>query len=80
MKLFSRTNIRGFILYLLHRFPPNPAEMLTSDKLLKLIEILKEKYDVVILDTPPVAYVADMYQLRDLIDANTFIVVCQIHL
>ena len=53
--------------------PPNPAEMLTSDKLLKLIEILKEKYDVVILDTPPVAYVADMYQLRDLIDANTFI-------
>lgn len=54
--------------------PPNPAEMITDERMFSLLEILKEKYDVVLIDTPPVGYVADMFQLNELIDANLFVV------
>ena len=54
--------------------PPNPSEMLTDDKMLELIDKLREIYDDVIIDTPPVGYVADMLQMTDIIDANLFIV------
>jgi Mrp family chromosome partitioning ATPase len=39
--------------------PPNPTELVTRNVLDKAIEQLKERYDYVILDTPPVGIVAD---------------------
>jgi Mrp family chromosome partitioning ATPase len=48
--------------------------MLTDDKMLELIEKLRNDFDVVVIDTPPVGYVADMFQLNEIIDANLFIV------
>ncbi len=33
--------------------PPNPAELLGSDKMKLFIEDMTEKYDMVILDAPP---------------------------
>lgn len=39
--------------------PPNPSELLLSDKFNELIESLKEIYDVIIFDTPPVGLVTD---------------------
>ncbi len=39
--------------------PPNPAELLDSAGLAKLLEQAREEYDRVILDTPPVLFVAD---------------------
>jgi capsular exopolysaccharide synthesis family protein len=39
--------------------PPNPAEVLGSKRMKAFIENMKEKYDYVILDTPPVMAVTD---------------------
>lgn len=39
--------------------PPNPAEILGSSKMHKLIEQLKDHYEYIIIDTPPVSYVTD---------------------
>lgn len=39
--------------------PPNPAELLSSEKMKQFIDLLKEKYDYIILDTPPVGLVTD---------------------
>lgn len=39
--------------------PPNPSELLLSEKFSSLIESLKESYDVIIFDTPPVGLVTD---------------------
>ncbi len=39
--------------------PPNPSELLLSDAFSELIEALRERYDMVILDTPPVGIVTD---------------------
>ena len=38
---------------------PNPAEMVSSKAMEELIEILKKKYDYVIIDTPPVRTISD---------------------
>ena len=39
--------------------PPNPSELLMSDRLEKLIEELKKRYDYIILDNVPAQVVAD---------------------
>jgi tyrosine-protein kinase Etk/Wzc len=39
--------------------PPNPAELLLTDKLGELLGYLSSKYDTVIVDTPPVLAVTD---------------------
>ena len=39
--------------------PTNPAELLTSKKFAELLAVLRDRYDRVILDTPPLLAVAD---------------------
>lgn len=39
--------------------PPNPAELLMSDRFGRLLDALGEAYDLVIIDTPPVLAVTD---------------------
>ena len=39
--------------------PPNPVEILTSDEFKKMIDTLKQTYDYIFLDTPPVSVVTD---------------------
>jgi tyrosine-protein kinase Etk/Wzc len=54
--------------------PPNPAEMLSDKKMKELLEYLKKTYDMIIIDTPPIGYVSDMFQMEEMIDANLYIV------
>lgn len=54
--------------------PPNPSELLLSDRLRQLVAALKEKYDFIIIDAPPVGLVADAFQVKDLPDATLYIV------
>ncbi len=39
--------------------PPNPAELLSSEAMSKLLEELEEKFDYIFIDTPPVGLVTD---------------------
>ena len=39
--------------------PPNPVELLSSDRMKKALGIMREAYDYVILDLPPVGEVSD---------------------
>ena len=42
---------------------PNPSEMLASDRMAKLLEKLRENYNYIIIDTPPINVVADALPL-----------------
>ncbi len=53
--------------------PPNPTELLESDRFDKLMEYVSDKYDYIIIDAAPVGLVADYYLLAKYIDANLFI-------
>jgi tyrosine-protein kinase Etk/Wzc len=39
--------------------PPNPSELAASEKLEQLVTELKSKYDIVVLDSPPIGMVSD---------------------
>lgn len=45
--------------------PPNPVELMALDKTEKLLIRLKEDYDIIVLDTTPLAQVTDAYLLVD---------------
>lgn len=55
--------------------PPNPAELLNSPMLKSAIDHLTEKYDYVVLDTPPVGLVADTLDIGR--NANMSIIVAR---
>ena len=40
-------------------FPPNPAELLESDKMAELVARFSQEYEYILIDLPPVAVVAD---------------------
>jgi capsular exopolysaccharide synthesis family protein len=39
--------------------PPNPAEMLTSRRLMEFLGQMRQKFDYVLVDTPPVGYASE---------------------
>lgn len=54
-----RTNIENLDIIFAGPVPPNPSELLGSDAFQKLLELLRWKYDYVIVDTPPLGSVVD---------------------
>jgi len=48
--------------------PPNPAELLDSPRMKKLLTMLRERYDYVVIDAPPVLPVTDAQILAPLVD------------
>lgn len=53
--------------------PPNPVELISLDKTEKLLQKLKETYDYIIIDTPPLAQVTDAYLLIEHADVKVMI-------
>jgi capsular exopolysaccharide synthesis family protein len=55
----QRTAVPG--LYLIPRgtLPPDPAELLGSDRMQQILQGLRERFDLVLLDTPPAVAVSD---------------------
>lgn len=54
--------------------PPNPSELVDSEKNRELIKKLRQHYDYIILDTPPVSLIADAQCLAKESDINLFVV------
>jgi capsular exopolysaccharide synthesis family protein len=54
--------------------PPNPAEMISSVKMKKLLRTLAENFDHVIIDSPPLLKVTDPVILSTLVDGVILVV------
>lgn len=54
--------------------PPNPAELIISEKSKNVIKELRQNYDLVICDTPPVGLVADALELLKLSEFPIYII------
>lgn len=53
--------------------PPNPGELLSSEKTTKLLDSLKKEYKFIIIDTSPIGLVSDSYPLTRMSDIVLFI-------
>lgn len=56
------------------KIPPNPAEMLASKAMTLFLREMKEHFDYIVLDTPPVQAVADSQILSTKVDGTLFVV------
>jgi len=54
--------------------PSNPADILVSNKFSDMMHKLKQEYDVILIDTPPLGLVADSLALMKYSDVNLYVV------
>ena len=66
-------HLDGFDLFPCGILPPNPSELLYSPRFQKLIEALKQEYDIVFMDCPPVEIVADPAIVNRFADLTIFV-------
>lgn len=53
--------------------PPNPAELIASEGMNRIMDTLKERYDYIIIDSSPLGLVSDAYAISSAIDVNLII-------
>jgi tyrosine-protein kinase Etk/Wzc len=54
--------------------PPNPSELISNGRLPKLIAELKERYDYILIDSPPYGLVTDAALIAEQVDATLYVV------
>ena len=54
--------------------PPNPAELLQTNRLKEFLDYLESKFDIVVFDTPPMGLVSETIDLMRLFDINLYVV------
>ncbi len=64
----------NFDLILAGPVPPNPSELVASDQTKLLFAELKKKYDIVIIDSPPIGIVSDALLLHSNSDISLLVV------
>jgi capsular exopolysaccharide synthesis family protein len=73
-EVLIKTGINNLSLVNAGPIPPNPAELIDSDKMKEFIEQAKEHFDIIVIDTPPVAIVTDALLLKELVDIFVFVI------
>lgn len=54
--------------------PPNPSELLIGEQMDNFMQKLKEDYDFIILDTPPIGLVSDALNIINYADATIYLI------
>ncbi|HEY0896664.1 MAG TPA: polysaccharide biosynthesis tyrosine autokinase [Sphingobacteriaceae bacterium] len=73
-KIIVRTNVPGLDFIPSGPVPPNPSELLHSEKMKDMIRDLSGPYDFILLDTAPVGLVSDSIPLIRLSDVNLYVI------
>lgn len=53
--------------------PPNPTELLLTDRFAQMLESMRGEYDYIFLDCPPIDIVADASIITELVDMSVFV-------
>ncbi len=68
------TQLSNFDVIFSGPFPPNPVELIGSGNLENLLERLKDSYDYIIVDSPPLAQVIDAAVIASCCDAAILVI------
>jgi len=73
-EIITKTDIENLDVISSGPIPPDPAELLVNDKFNVLMKELKELYDIIIIDCPPIGLVVDALVIMEHIDISLYIV------
>lgn len=69
----QETGIENLFVIAAGNVPPNPAELLITERMVNLLEQLKERFDIVIIDGTPSQLVTDSLILTRLVDTTLIV-------
>ena len=69
----KRTSIENLDIITVGTIPPNPGDLLLSDRFKEILNSLKEKYEYVIIDSPPIGSVSDTVFLMNEVDLSLIV-------
>ena len=72
--VIQHTFTRNLDILLAGPIPPNPDELIESEKTRFMFEELRKKYSFIVMDTPAIGLFGDAFLLNKYCDANVFIV------
>ncbi len=72
--LIHRLQIPNLSLLPCGPIPPNPAELISSERMRNLLKMLSERYDHILIDSPPLIHVTDPVILSSLVDGVILVV------
>ena len=72
-KIIHQTHVENFSFIPAGPMPPNPSELLYSERMRQLMKELKERFDYVLVDTAPIGLVSDAIPLVRTSDINIFV-------
>lgn len=68
------SNVEGMDLMLTGRSAPNPSELLGSSKFKKMLHTVREKYDYIFIDTPPLGAIIDAAIIASICDGVIMVI------
>ncbi|MEJ7820743.1 MAG: polysaccharide biosynthesis tyrosine autokinase, partial [Chitinophagaceae bacterium] len=72
--IIKETKIKNLFVVSAGAIPPNPSELILSNKFKEMIEQLKKTFDYLIIDSAPIGPVSDSLLLKDYADTTIFVV------
>jgi len=70
----QKTNIPNLDVITSGPIPPNPSELIMGENMNHFFEELRQKYDYIIIDSPPVGLVTDAVELSQYVDVTLYII------
>jgi capsular exopolysaccharide synthesis family protein len=67
-EIIQETDYKDLSIILSGPIPPNPGELSSSDKVRTMFDSLRPRYDFIIVDSPPIGVVSDIYLTASLAD------------
>ncbi|MFD2245447.1 polysaccharide biosynthesis tyrosine autokinase [Pontibacter ruber] len=73
-EVIQKTEIENLDVISCGPIPDNAIQLLELSKMTELIERLKQEYDYVVIDTPPIGFVSEYFILMKHMDTNIYVV------
>jgi capsular exopolysaccharide synthesis family protein len=72
-EIVKKTEVENLYLLTSGTTPPNPSELLNSERMKEVVRLLEQEYDYIIFDSPPVMAGSDPVILSTLVDCVIFV-------
>jgi tyrosine-protein kinase Etk/Wzc len=72
-EIIQNTKYPNFDIITSGAIPPNPSDLLSSERFVHLLTELKKVYDVIVLDTPPVGLISHSFEVIKYVDLITYV-------